>query len=64
MHLNGYKIANPTIFARISNEELIDFFKGCGYNPYIVEDSDNIHEEMANTLDKVIEEIKKLKKML
>ena len=59
LHLNGYKIANPTIFARISNEELIDFFKGCGYNPYIVEDSDNIHEEMANTLDKVIEEIKK-----
>ena len=61
LHLNGYKIANPTIFARISNEELIDFFKGCGYNPYIVEDSDNIHEEMANTLDKVIEEIKKIK---
>jgi len=61
LHLNGYKIANPTIFARISNEELIDFFKGCGYNPYIVEDSNNIHEEMANTLDKVIEEIKKIK---
>ena len=61
LHLNGYKIANPTIFARISNDELINFFKGCGYNPYIVEDSDNIHEDMANTLDKVIEDIKKIK---
>ena len=36
LHLNGYKIANPTVFARISDEELINFFKGCGYNPYIV----------------------------
>ena len=42
LHLNGYKIANPTIFARISNEELISFFKGCGYNPIIVEDNGNI----------------------
>ena len=61
LHLNGYKIANPTIFARISNEELLNFFKGCGYEPFIVEDSDDIHERMANTLDIVIDRIKKIK---
>ena len=38
LHLNGYKIANPTIFARIPKEELIKFFEGCGYKPYIVEE--------------------------
>ena len=36
LHLNGYKIANPTVFARISDEELVSFFKGCGYIPFIV----------------------------
>lgn len=61
LHLNGYKIANPTIFARISNEELINYFKGCGYEPFIVDDSINIHEKMANTLDIVIDKIKKIK---
>ena len=61
LHLNGYKIANPTIFARISNEELINYFKGCGYEPFIVDDSINIHEKMANTLDTVIDRIKKIK---
>ena len=61
LHLNGYKIANPTIFARISNGELLNFFKGCGYEPFIVEDSDDIHERMANTLDIVIDRIKKIK---
>ena len=61
LHLNGYKIANPTIFARISNEELISFFKGCGYNPIIVEDNGNIHEDMALALDKCVSEIKKIK---
>ena len=61
LHLNGYKIANPTIFARISNEELLNFFRGCGYEPFIVEDSDDIHERMANTLDIVIDRIKKIK---
>lgn len=60
LHLNGYKIANPTIFARIPEDELINFFKGCGYNPYIVE-GENIHEKMALTLDKVVEEIKQIK---
>ena len=61
LHLNGYKIANPTIFARISNEELLSFFKGCGYNPIIVEDNDNIHEDMALALDECVSEIKKIK---
>ena len=60
LHLNGYKIANPTIFARIPEDELINYFKGCGYNPYIVE-GENIHEKMALTLDKVVEEIKQIK---
>ena len=61
LHLNGYKIANPTIFARISNEELLSFFKGCGYNPIIVEDNDNIHENMALAVDECVSEIKKIK---
>ena len=61
LHLNGYKIANPTIFARISNEELISFFKGCGYNPIIVEDNGDIHEDMALALDECVSEIKKIK---
>ena len=63
LHLNGYKIANPTIFARISNEELLAFFKGCGWNPLIVEGDEpkKMHQLMAYTLDKAIEEIKKIK---
>ncbi len=61
LHLNGYKIANPTIFARISNEELLSFFKGCGYNPIIVEDNGDIHENMALALDECVSEIKKIK---
>ena len=60
LHLNGYKIANPTIFSRISEEELINFFKGCGYNPIIVSDEDTytLHKKMASALDKCIENIK------
>ena len=61
LHLNGYKIANPSIFARISNEELLSFFKGCGYNPIIVEDNGDIHENMALALDECVSEIKKIK---
>ena len=37
MHLNGYKIANPTVFARMSHQEIVDFFHGCGWEPYFVE---------------------------
>ena len=40
LHLNGYKISNPTVFARISEDELISFFKGCGYMPFIVSGSE------------------------
>lgn len=56
LHLNGYKIANPTIFARITDEELISYFKGCGYTPYIVEGED-IHNKMAYALDECIKTI-------
>ena len=63
LHLNGYKIANPTIFARIPEEELIKYFEGCGYKPYIVESNSTskIHELMAKTLDKCISDIKTIK---
>ena len=63
LHLNGYKIANPTIFSRIPEEELLSFFEGCGWKPYIVEESNTmkLHELMAKTLDKCIEEIKEIK---
>ena len=53
LHLNGYKIANPTLFARISHEELEDFFRGCGWEPHFVEGKDPavMHRLMADTLD-------------
>lgn len=60
LHLNGYKIANPTILARISHEELEFLFKGYGYKPYFVEgsDPDYMHQAMAATLETAIAEIK------
>ena len=60
LHLNGYKIANPTIFGRLSKEELIDFFHGNGWEPYFVEGDDpmTMHKLMAETMDTVIEKIK------
>ena len=63
LHRNGYKIANPTIFGRMSNDELKDFFYGYGWKPYFVSGSDTLkmHEEMAKVMDKVINEIKKIK---
>ena len=63
LHLNGYKIANPTIYSRIPEEELIKYFEGCGWDPYVVEASSTakIHELMARTLDRCIEEIKIIK---
>ncbi len=62
LHLNGYKIANPTLLARISHEELENLFVGYGYKPYFVEGSDPtvMHEKMAMTLDTVIAEIKEI----
>ena len=62
LHLNGYKIANPTVFARIEPEELDQFFRGCGWTPYYVEGDDpvHMHEAMAATLDVAVEEIKRI----
>lgn len=63
LHLNGFKIANPTILARMPEDELVKYFEGCGWTPYIVEASttDKIHELMAKTLDKCISDIKIIK---
>ncbi|KDR37524.1 phosphoketolase, partial [Caballeronia glathei] len=60
LNLNGYKIANPTILARISHRELEALFEGYGYTPYFVEGSDHaeMHEKMAATLDTIIAEIR------
>jgi len=60
LHLNGYKIANPTVLARISREELTDLFVGYGYEPFFVEGSEPeaMHELMSSTLDMVIAKIK------
>ncbi|MGE4353122.1 MAG: phosphoketolase [Oscillospiraceae bacterium] len=63
LHLNGYKIANPTVFARITHEERQKFFEGCGWTPYFVEGDDpaEMHEKMAATLDRAIEEIQNIR---
>ena len=60
LHLNGYKIANPTVLARLSHEELESLFIGYGYKPYFVEGSEPeaMHQQMAAALDAVIAEIK------
>ena len=62
LHLNGYKIANPTLLARISREELQQLLRGYGWIPYFVEGHEPMpmHEAMAATLDTVIEEIKRI----
>lgn len=63
LHLNGYKIANPTVLARVDKKELNDYFKGLGWHPYYVEGDDPIqmHEIMAEVLELVIKEIKDIK---
>ena len=64
LHLNGYKIANPTIFSRMSHQEVEYFFKGCGWEPYFVEGDDpaEMHQLMAATLDAVLKKIFKIRK--
>ena len=67
LHLNGYKISNPTVFSRISEEELKFFFYGCGYRPIIVEVDDSLdiydrHEKMAEALEECVSIIKEIKK--
>ena len=64
LHLNGYKINNPTILARVSHEELEDLFKGYGWTPYFVE-GDNVemmHQMMAVTLEHCVLEIRRIQK--
>ena len=62
LHLNGYKISNPTIFSRISKKEITNFFTGLGWKPYFVEGNDpmTMHTEMAKSLDRIIQEIKEI----
>src|ERR1700758_1841993 len=63
LHLNGYKIANPCILARISHEELDQLFRGYGYTPYFVEGHEPraMHQAMADALDGIVEEIQRIK---
>ena len=64
LHLNGFKIANPTIFSRMSHEEVECFFRGCGWEPYFVEGDDPMvmHQQMAAALDRAIREIKRIQR--
>lgn len=64
LHLNGYKISNPTILARIGHKELEQFFKGCGWKPYFVEgdEPEKMHELMAAAMEKATKDIKKIQK--
>ena len=63
LHRNGYKISNPTIFGRMSQDELEDFFYGYGWKPFFVTGTNpmKMHDDMAKVMDKVIKEIKKVR---
>lgn len=65
LHLNGYKIANPTVLARISKKELKQLLNGYGWTPYFVEgdEPEKMHQQMAQVLEKTISEIKEIQKM-
>lgn len=65
LHLNGYKISNPTLLSRLSKQELKSLFIGYGYKPYFVEGSDpkSMHKKMAETMDKCIEEIHNIQEL-
>src|SRR5581483_987805 len=65
LNLNGYKINNPTLLARISHQELEDLFKGYGYTPYFVEGSDpeSMHQAMAATFDECVERIRSIQRV-
>jgi len=62
LHLNGYKIAGPSVLSRISREELDDLFRGYGHVPYVVEGDDpgRVHQDLAATLDTVLDEIARI----
>jgi xylulose-5-phosphate/fructose-6-phosphate phosphoketolase len=63
LHLNGYKISNPTVLARIEHDELDQFLRGCGWTPWFVEGDDpaTMHQLMAATMDSVIEDIRRIR---
>jgi len=62
LHLNGYKIANPTVLARIPEEELVSLLRGYGYTPYVVEgsDPDTMHQAFAATLDRCLDQVREI----
>src|ERR1700683_4569284 len=62
LHLNGYKISNPTILSRIEPDELEQFFRGCGWTPFFVEgdEPEKMHELMATAMEKAIDSIKQI----
>jgi xylulose-5-phosphate/fructose-6-phosphate phosphoketolase len=62
LHLNGYKISNPTVLARIEPEELDQYLRGCGWTPHFVEgdDPEEMHQLMAATLDEIIDDIQRI----
>lgn len=64
LHLNGYKIANPTVLARIAPEELLSLFRGYGYDPIVVEgdDPDTMHQKMATAMDTAFARIAEIQK--
>ncbi|MEP6917812.1 MAG: phosphoketolase family protein, partial [Acidobacteriota bacterium] len=62
LHLNGFKISNPTLLARIGHEELEQFFRGCGWAPLFVEGDDPVlmHQRMAEAVDRAVEQIQQI----
>ena len=64
LHLNGYKISNPTVLARIGHDELVQFFRGCGWEPHFVEGDqpEVMHQLMAAAVDRAVEEIRRIRR--
>ena len=64
LHLNGYKIANPSVLARIPSEQLADLMRGYGYTPHVVEGDDpvSVHRQLAATLETVLDEIDQIRR--
>jgi xylulose-5-phosphate/fructose-6-phosphate phosphoketolase len=64
LHLNGFKIANPTVLARIDRDELTQLLRGYGYEPWFVEgdDPESLHQTLAATLDSIIEQIRRIQR--
>ncbi len=64
LHLNGYKIANPTVLARIPEQELVSFLEGCGWRPLIVagDEPDAVHKDLAGALDEALDQIAEIQR--